>query len=312
MAKKAYAGVGGVARKVPNIYEGVNSVARTVKNGYVGVSGVARQFFESAPPSVLNDATWAQIRAASDAGTAANYWSVGDTKTITINGTVGATTFSNLSIDAFILGFDHNSSREGANKIHFGLGKISGKDVALVDSYVGSKTTVSGAFTMNTSNAANSNSGGWASSHMRKTVLGSDSTPTSPTANTLLAALPSDLRTVMKSVTKRTDNTGAASTASSAVTASTDYLWLLAEFEVQGTRSYANQYEQNYQQQYEYFKAGNSAVRYRHNATGTAAMWRLRSVRAGNGAEFCAVYASGNVNTGDQTVSGGLAPAFAV
>lgn len=45
------------------------------------------------------------------------------------------------------------------------------------------------------------------------------------------------------------------------VTATTDYLFLLAEFEVFGSRSGANQYEQNSQAQYDYYKAGNSRVR---------------------------------------------------
>ena len=193
------------------------------------------------------------------------YWDVGDTKTIVINGKVGNTTFSNLSIDAFIVGFNHNSSREGANRIHFQLGKIGGKMVGLIDSNYNSSSSSSGYFQMNTSNT---NSGGWNGSYMRKTLLGNSNTPTSPLANSLMAALPADLRAVMKSVTKYTDNTGNASNSSANVTATTDYLWLLAEFEVQGARSYANQYEQNYQQQYAYYSAGNSKVAYRHSATG--------------------------------------------
>ena len=53
--------------------------------------------------ATLNSNTWAAIRAASDADEGANYWSVGDTKSITINGQVGNFTFSNLSISPFIL-----------------------------------------------------------------------------------------------------------------------------------------------------------------------------------------------------------------
>ena len=83
---------------------------------------------------ILNENSWAVIKAVSDSGQGDNYWDVGDTKTIVINGKVGATTFSNLSIDAFIIGFHHNASREGNNRIHFQLGKIGGKMVRLVDS----------------------------------------------------------------------------------------------------------------------------------------------------------------------------------
>lgn len=87
----------------------------------------------SLPSTTLNSNSWAMIRAVSDAGQGPNWWKVGDTKSITINGKVGITTFSNLTIDVFILGFNHNSGQEGANKIHFQMGKISGKSVALCD-----------------------------------------------------------------------------------------------------------------------------------------------------------------------------------
>lgn len=65
---------------------------------------------------VLNENSWAVIKAVSDSGQGDNYWDVGDTKTITINGKIGNTTFNNLSINAFIIGFNHNSSREGTQK----------------------------------------------------------------------------------------------------------------------------------------------------------------------------------------------------
>lgn len=47
MAKNAYVGVSGVARKVKSQYVGVNGVARKVTKGYVGVNGVARLCFQS-------------------------------------------------------------------------------------------------------------------------------------------------------------------------------------------------------------------------------------------------------------------------
>ena len=222
---------------------------------------------------------------------------------------MGATTFSNLSIDAYIIGFNHNSAKEGANRIHFKLGKISGVQVGLTDSSYGIQVSKSGKFTMNTSNT---NSGGWNGSYMRKTVLGSDSSPTSPEANTLLAALPSDLRAVMKPVTKYSDNTGGGHNTASHVTATTDYLFLLAEFEVFGTRKYANSAEQNYQAQYDYFKAGNSKIHHKHNATGTAARAWCRSVYSRDSDSFCRVSTSGSATNNNAYNSCGVAPGFAV
>lgn len=308
MSKKSYFGVNGVARNVKSWPVGIGNVARKAKSGYFGVGGVARQFL-SGVDTVLNNNDWATIRAVSDASQGANYWSVGDTKTITINGKAGATTFSNLSIDAYIIGFNHNSAKEGANRIHFKLGKISGVQVGLVDSSYNSQVSTSGKFTMNTSGT---NRGGWNGSYMRKTVLGSDSTPTSPTANTLLAALPSDLRAVMKSVTKYSDNTGGGNNIESYVTATTDYLFLLAEFEVFGTQTNANSAEKNYQAQYDYFKAGNSKVHYRHSAVGSTAWAWLRSVVNITSDRFLSISTEGTSNNHYATFSGAVAPGFAV
>ena len=259
---------------------------------------------------VLDKNEWKVIKKVADADKGANYWAVGDTKRITLNGKVGATTISNLKVDAFIIGFNHNSGKEGSNRIHFLLGKIGGKFVGLVDSYYDPSgyTTTSGAFTMNTSDT---NSGGWAKTQMRSTVLGAASDPTNPTANTLLAALPADLRAVMKSVTKYTDNTGGGSNSASAVTATTDYLWLLAEFEVFGSRTYANSSEPSSQAQYEYFKAGNSKIAYKHSAAETAAAWRLRSPTFSYNYSFCAVDSGGGANYYSAYRSLALVPGFA-
>ena len=259
---------------------------------------------------VLDKNEWKVIKKVADADKGANYWAVGDTKRITLNGKVGATTISSLKVDAFIIGFNHNSGKEGSNRIHFLLGKISGKFVGLVDSSYGSTTSTSGAFTMNTSNT---NSGGWGSSQMRSKVLGSASSPTSPTANTLMAALPSDLRAVMKSCTKYTDNKGGGNTASN-VSSTTDYLFLLSEYEVFATHQYCNDAEPNYQAQYDYFKAGNSKVANKHSATGTAAVWWLRSPNYNNnsGTSFCAVSSSGSLGYNGADYAYGVVPGFVV
>ena len=258
--------------------------------------------------ATLNSNTWAAIKAASDIDEGANYWSAGDTKTIKINGKVGNFTFSNLSINAFILGFNHNSAKEGTHRIHWQLGKIGGTMVGLCDNQYNSSVSGAGYFHMNDSNT---NVGGWKDSSMRKTLLGNSKTPSSPLANSLMAALPSDLRAVMKSVTKYTDNTGNGSNSSGNVTATTDYLWLLAEFEVHGSRNYANQYEQNSQAQYAYYKAGNSKIAYNHTAVSTAVWWWLRSPYYSNTNYFCNVSTGGGSGNYNAYYSAALLPGFA-
>ena len=259
------------------------------------------------PTKVLNDNSWETIREVSSAGLGANYWAVGDTKSIVLNGAVVGYTFSNLTVNAFILGFNHNSAKEGANKIHFQIGKIGSTAVALCDSQYNNYGSSAG-FRMNTSNT---NSGGWNDSYMRKTVLGNTNTPTNPLANSLMAALPSDLRAVMQPVTKYTDNTGNSSNSSGNVTATTDYLFLLAEFEVFGTRSGANQYEQNSQAQYDYYKAGNSRVANNHSAVSTAVWWWLRSPHYTSNFTFRIVYTDGTSSSYPANYSAGVRPGFA-
>jgi len=290
----------GTATITVKVAEGTNHTAPANRTCSVSVT---------LPTTSLNDNTWATIKEVSDAGQGENYWSVGDTKRITINGKVGNFTFSNLAIDTFIIGFNHNSSREGTNRIHFQIGKIGGKDVCLCDSQYGSGQSGNGYFNMNPNN---SNSGGWNGSYMRKTLLGNSGTPSSPPANSMLAALPSDLRAVMKSVTKYSDNTGGSPDNASYVTSTTDYLFLLAEFEYHGARSYANSAEKNFQLQYSYYKAGNSKVKYKHGETGTAAYHWCRSVYVGNAYHFCLVDTNGSATTNGAYSSWGAAPGFAV
>ena len=290
----------GTATITVKVAEGTNHTAPANRTCSVSVT---------LPTTSLNDNTWATIKEVSDAGQGENYWSVGDTKRITINGKVGNFTFSNLAIDAFIIGFNHNSSREGTNRIHFQIGKIGGKDVCLCDSQYGSGQSGNGYFNMNPNN---SNSGGWNGSYMRKTLLGNSGTPSSPPANSMLAALPSDLRAVMKSVTKYSDNTGGSPDNASYVTSTTDYLFLLAEFEYHGARSYANSAEKNFQLQYSYYKAGNSKVKYKHGETGTAAYHWCRSVYVGRTYRFCLVNTYGSASYDNANLSWGAAPGFTV
>lgn len=249
----------------------------------------------------LNTNSWEMIKAVSDAGQGANYWSVGDTKDVTLSGNWQALIMSNVTVKAFIIGFDHNSAVEGEHRIHFLMGKIGTKMVAFCDNLYDNQT--SGAyFTMNTTNT---NSGGWEASRMRKTVLGNSNTPDNPLQGSLMAVLPEDLLAVMKPVTKWTQNNSPLM-----ATATTDYTFLMAEFEIFGARTYANSDEQSKQAQYDYFKAGNPKVFYKHSATTTAVCAWLRSPYASNSIYFCYVYTSGAANYYYASASRGVAPGF--
>ena len=116
----------------------------------------------------------------------------------------------------------------------------------------------------------------------------------------------------MKPATKYSDNTGGGRDTASYVTSTTDLLPLLSEFEYHRARTYANSAEKNYQAQYDYYKAGNSRVHYKHKATGTAALAWCRSVGSGGGNLFCLVDSDGSASIGTASASWALAPCFFV
>ena len=298
-------GVNGAVRDISDLKVGVSGAVRAVSEGYAGVGGAVKKIWPVI--RTLNDYTWDEISEISSSGEAASMFKVGDCKEIVLNGTVGELTFNDYHTYAFIIGFNHNSSREGSGRVHFQLAKtaLSGDtDICFADrQYL--KTGSSAAFRMNTSSA---NSGGWEDSYMRNNICG---TSKSTTSGRIMGAIPADLRNALKSVTKYTNNTGNSSS-SGAVTATTDYFFLLAEYEVFGNITYSNTYEANYQQQYAYYSAGNSKVKYRHNSTGSAAPWWLRSPYAGNSIRFMSVRSSGRVNITAPYFSLGFAPGFCV
>lgn len=262
-----------------------------------------RRRFPDLGPSldpVLDNNDWATISYASENGLAASTWSVGDRKAVALNGTVGSLSLSGTYY-CYIIGIDHNSAKEGTNRIHFQFGYTAasgGVHIAFTDSGYDNSYTSGSHFNMNN---ANSNSGGWANSRMRAVICPA-----------FKSAMPSDLQAVLKTVTKYSDNTGGGSNTASHVTATTDDIFLLAESEVFGVRIYANSAEQNYQAQYAYYSAGNSKVRYRHSSTGSTALWWLRSVCADNSKRFCYVYTSGGANNRNANFSIGFAPVFCV
>lgn len=262
----------------------------------------------SFPSSALNNNEWSAIKSVSDAGQGANYWSIGDRKEVTLNGTVGALSLSNLTTYAFIIGFNHNQNLEGANRIHFQLAKTAlsgGTDVALCDSKYNSQVSATGYFSMNSSAT---NSGGWNSSQMRTKICG---TSMSSYSGTIIAVIPAALRAVLKSVTKYTDNTGN-NNDTIAVTATTDYFFLLSEYEVFGSTTYANANEAIKQAQYSYYSAGNSKVKYNHSATSTAVICWLRSPLAYTDSFFVTVNIDNAVNGDNANYSHGFAPGFCV
>lgn len=304
--------------------QGDNSVtftADTVPKVDVEVWVVVQAVNDVTPPT-LDQASWDYISKQSLAGNAKNLWAVGDCKKIKLSGAVGTLSL-NTELYVYILDFDHDSSTAGGTKdgITFGTFKTAltgGKDICLDDS----------AFVMNP--YPNTNSGGWKNSEIRYNVLGSTNvqngdatatTATSPKADTVMSCLPADLRAVMRPMCIYTDNTGGGSDTESYVTATIDFLPLLAEFEIHGARTHANSAEQNNQAQYAYFKNGNPddfdvdntcKVKYQYTNQSMAMDWLCRSPNSTDSTDFCCVSDAGEGSHTGASLSNGVAPMFKV
>ena len=246
---------------------------------------------------VLDENSWKAIKWASKNNVGQNLWAVGDCKQITMNGKVSdGLTLTNYSAWVFIIGFNHNAEREGNGIAFQGFktAQTGGTDICLVDSGYGNKNTSGTWFNMNNSNT---NAGGWSSSHMRSAVM-----------PLIKAAFPADLRAVIKPSTIFTTQ----GSGNDACTATEDEVFSLAEYEVFGAITLASTQEPNYLKQYSYYSAGNSKVKYKHNATSTDANWWERSPSSSNSSGFCRVNPNGTASGGNGNRSFGVSPAFKV
>lgn len=269
------------------------------------------EVYEVAP--VLNDNPWEVISMVSQNGNASSYWSVGDAKQITIDGTISTVTYDNYQPWVYILGFNHNAALEGNNLIHFGCFRSeqnysATNGIALDDQYYGTQTSQDLAFHMNTTNT---NAGGWEASYMRNYILDASAFPVAQSKEfSFLSSLSHDLQSVIRKCTKYTNNVGNSDSESS-VTGTQDTVFLLSEYEVLGNTNNSNPYEKNYQKRYDYFLSGNTAAKYR-KSNNSSANWALRSPNNVFELFFVGMVGGNGSALSTASVSLGLAPCFCV
>ena len=260
-------------------------------NGNIKVS------LEEVLDPVFDNNSWNAIKKAVNSGTASSFWKVGDRKAVTLNGTVGTKSFSNTTTYCYILGFDHNTSVEsnGAHALHIGFGASAlsgGAYIAYCDSRYNNSVSTTGYFSMNSSST---NSGGWNSCQMKSIICPA-----------FKNALPSDLKSNIRAVTKWQNNGNSTSGQSSS-----NEIWLLSEMEIFGSAQYSN-YTAN-QLQYDFYKGvtGWSAapkIKYKDTSTSEAVLWWARSANSSNSGSFCSVGTGGGANSGSASHSRGFAP----
>lgn len=139
-------------------------------------------------------------------------------------------------------------------------------------------------------NSDNTNSGGWGECQMR--------TSTMPT---LQSGMPATLAQVRVPYVDYENQ--------SVVLYSDDYLFLPAEKEVFGTRSYSPTTEANALTQFAYYKNGASKIK---GFRGSAETWWLRSVCDNGSFYFCTVNTSGSADNYTAANARSVAPCFCV
>ena len=233
---------------------------------YLGASGAWVRISVSLPSAgtLLNNFTWAQIDYISENGFVSDYFNIGDIKNVTI----GSATYV-----VEIVGFSHDDKADGSGKagLTFGL-----------------KDCLNTTYRMNSSNT---NAGGWGSCALRATLRGD-----------IWNQLPSDLRGVIKEVTKK----ASAGNLSSIISSYTDTLFLFAENEIFGNTQYSVNGEGT---QYARFTTSNTRIK---RLNGSATNWWLRSPYSGADISFCRVLSGGKAGSYAASSSLGVAFGFCV
>ena len=218
-------------------------------------------------------ASWSDIAALSESGSADKYFSVGDEKTISL--TTGE------QVTLVILGFDHDDLTGG--------GKAG--------MTIGMKNLLATTYRMN---ATATNEGGWDESEMRTSTMA-----------TLLSQLPSDLQGVIKQVNKKA-TAGGAST-SITTSADKLWLLAEVEVDGTTSAGYADEGEQyEYWKTVKDGTVAADRIKYLSNGSGSAHGWWLRSPNVSNATYFRTFNSTGGVNINLASGTRGVSFGFCV
>ena len=215
---------------------------------------------------VLNNFSWAEIDAIGQSGAASQYFSVGDTKDISVSG-------ETLTME--IVGFNHDNLQSGGKAdITFGMKNLM-KDFRQM-------------------NSTNINSGSFVNSGMYEYLNG-----------TFYNGMPSDLRSVIKSVNKVTGKGGSLS----GNRTDAMKIFLFSEQEVFGSKtdSFGNEGSQ-----YSRFTTSSTRIKKLNNGAGSATWWWLRSPYSGSSYSFCCVRSDGTADYFNASSSYGVCAGFCV
>lgn len=219
-------------------------------------------------------ASWSDIAALSESGSADKYFSVGDEKTISL--TTGE------QVTLVILGFDHDDLTSG--------GKAG--------MTIGMKNLLATTYRMN---ATGTNAGGWDESEMRTSTMA-----------TLLSQLPSDLQGVIKQVNKKA--TAGSQSTSITTSADKLWLLAEVEVDGTTSAGYADEGEQyEYWKTVKDGTVAADRIKYLSNGSGSANGWWLRSPNVSSSTYFRGFGSTGVVGSyGGANVTRGVSFGFCV
>ena len=218
-------------------------------------------------------ASWSDIAALSESGSADKYFSVGDEKTISL--TTGE------QVTFVILGFDHDDLTSG--------GKAG--------MTIGMKNLLATTYRMN---ATGTNAGGWDESEMRTSTMA-----------TLLSQLPSDLQGVIKQVNKKA--TAGSQSTSITTSADKLWLLAEVEVDGTTSAGYADEGEQyEYWKTVKDGTVAADRIKYLSNGSGSAYSWWLRSPSVSNSNSFRGILSTGGVSGYSANITRGVSFGFCV
>lgn len=251
---------------------GFDSTNKIIKAGDGVTPWKTLPFFATTDLS-FSKASWGQIAALSEGGSASKYFSVGDEKTIEL--TTGE------EITLVILGFNHDDLASG------GKAGIT----------IGMKNLLATRYAMNSSNT---NAGGWDQSKMR-----------TETMQTLLAQLPSDLRNSIKQVNKKATAGGVSTTITTS--SDKLFLFSEVEIDGTTSAGCADEGEQyEYWKTIKDGTVAADRIKYLSNGGGSAYYWWLRSPIVSNSSNFRCIGSTGSFYTISASSTCGVSFGFCV
>ena len=228
--------------------------------------------FAPQQPSSFATDSWETIARVAEGGIAGNFYSVGDTRNITLtNGQV---------MTVRIIGFNHD------NLIGGGTAGITMEFRHLMH-------------TTHQMNATNTNAGGWQNSNMRTVTM-----------DMVYHLLPSQLQTRVKRVNKMTANGG--SQAGTTVVATQDFCFLFSEREIFGHNNNSRAGEGTQYSFWIGNNTNAARIKNMNNGTGSAQWWWLRSPWADNTNNFCNVGSAGAASLNTAFNSFGVSAGFCI